>query len=100
MLYTLPTHIIQMQTPLCADIMSYYKKKIPAAGFTNPTSKRHRSLYAIHETLRTLSGRLQSMRARLAHSNVSIDEPQDMIHCTSTLKPHIVHFALFTTFTT
>ena len=29
MLYTLPTHNIQMQTPLCADIMSYYKKKSP-----------------------------------------------------------------------
>ena len=29
MLYTLPTHNIQMQTPLCADIMSYYKKKNP-----------------------------------------------------------------------
>ena len=80
-MHTLSPHIIfNCKTPLCADIMSYYKKKNPR-GWIYQSNKQTASITVLRPqdtsyAQRVLSGRLQSMRARDAHSNVSRDAPK------------------------
>ena len=96
MLYTLPTHNIQMQTPLCADIMSYYKKKksprldLPiqqANGIDN---------YTLSTKYWTLSGRgckVSGRRDSLVCSKRC--SPRHDITTQAPLKSHNVHFCTF-----
>ena len=83
MLYTLPTHNIEMQTPLCADIMSYYKKKksprldLPVQQ-ANGIDHCTRSLHAVHKALLRSAAVAKSAGGE-AHSYVPRYAPQDMI---------------------
>ena len=82
MLHSLPTPSIQMHTPICADIMSYYKKKksprqnLPirqANGIDNCTLSTNPS-DAQRVAVAKSAGGFQGI-----HSSVQRDAPQDMI---------------------
>ena len=79
MLYTLPTHNIQMQTPLCADIMSYYKKKNPR-GWIYQSNKQTASITTrCPQNTGRSAGAVAKSAGGEIHSYVPRDAPQDMI---------------------
>ena len=61
-LFTLPIHLFNANPHYVRISCLTIRKKIPAAGFSNPTSKRHRSLYAVHKSS-DAQRRLRSQRA-------------------------------------